>query len=141
MSDMTLSGAPTGVDIAGNPLLRAALKLDAVVSGTNGVAYLVAAGPIGELLGLDAALLRGVGAFLVVYAAAVWLAGTRPRAPRPAVLAIIAGNALWAIGSIVAAIAGGGSPTTVGTVWIVLQAVTVGGFAELQLAGLRRAAR
>jgi hypothetical protein len=25
MSDMTLSGAPTGVDIAGNPLLRAAL--------------------------------------------------------------------------------------------------------------------
>lgn len=31
-------------------------------------------------------------------------------------------------------------PTTVGTVWIVAQAVVVGAFAELQLVGLRRGA-
>ena len=140
MTDMAIRGT-SSVDVAGNPLLRFALCLDAVVSGANGVAYLVAAGPIGDLLGLDAALLRGIGGFFVVYAAAVWFTGTRARAPRGAVLAIVAGNALWAVDSIVAAIAGWGSPTTAGTAWIVMQAVTVGAFAELQLMGLRRGGR
>jgi hypothetical protein len=114
-------------------LLRVALKLDAVVTGANGAAYLALAGPLEDLLGLDAALLRAVGAFLLVFAVAVWFARTRG-----AVLAIVAANVAWAAGSIVAAIAGWGSPETVGTVWIVLQAVVVAGFAELQLAGLKR---
>ena len=39
--------------------LRTALKLDAVVTGANGAAYLVAAGPLEDLLGLSPALLRG----------------------------------------------------------------------------------
>jgi hypothetical protein len=119
-------------------LLRAALKLDAVVTGANGAAYLAAAGPLGDLLGLSDALLRGTGAFLLAYAALVWLTGTRRTIPRAPVVAIVAGNAAWAAGSIVAAIAGLGDPTTAGTVWIVLQAIVVAGFAELQLTGLRR---
>jgi hypothetical protein len=137
MTDMAISGAPA----ASTSFLRGALKLDAVVSGVNGVAYLVAAEPLEDLLGLDAALLRAVGAFLVVYAAFVWITGTRARIPRPAVLAIIGGNAVWAIASIVPAIAGWDSPTTTGTVWIVLQGITVAAFAELQLTGLRRSER
>ena len=140
MSDMAIPARPAaGRD--SSPFLRVALKLDAVVTGANGVAYLVAAGPLGDLFGLDAALLRGAGAFLVVYAAAVWIAGTRTVVSRRAVAVIVAANALWAIGSIVSAIAGSGTPTTAGTVWIVLQAVTVAAFAELQLTGLRRAGR
>lgn len=119
-------------------LLRAALKLDAVVTGANGAAYLAAAGPLGDLLGLSEALLRGTGAFLIAYAALVWVTGTRRTIPRAPVLAIIAGNAAWAAGSVVAAIAGLGDPSTAGTVWMVLQAVVVAGFAELQLTGLRR---
>ena len=87
------------------PFLRLALKLDALVTGANGAAYLVAAGPLGELLGLSPALLRGTGAFLVAFAAAVWLTATRPSIPRGAVHAIVAANAIWAIDSIVAAIA------------------------------------
>ena len=140
MSDIALSG-PSTVDVARSPLLRAALRLDAAVTGANGAAYLVAAGPLEDLLGLDAALLRGAGAFLVAFAAAVWLTSTRVRVPRGAVVAIIAANALWAVDSVASAIAGWGSPTTAGTVWIVLQAITVAGFAELQVAGLRRAGR
>jgi hypothetical protein len=120
------------------PLLRLALKLDAIVTGANGAAYLVAAGPLGDLLGLSPALLRGTGAFLVAFAAAVWLTATRRSISRPAVYAIVAANAIWAVDSIVAAIAGWGTPDTAGTVWIVLQAIVVAGFAELQLAGLRR---
>ena len=137
MTDMAISGAPA----ASTSFLRGALKLDAVVSGANGAAYLVAAGPLEDLLGLDAGLLRGLGAFFVAYAAFVWITATRARVPRPAVLAIIAGNTLWAAGSIVAAVAGWDSPTTAGTVWIVLQGLTVGAFAELQLIGLRRSGR
>ena len=137
MTDMAISGAPA----ASTSFLRGALKLDAVVSGANGVAYLAIPGPLEDLLGLDATLLRGVGAFLVLFAAFVWITATRVRIPRPAVLAIIGGNALWAAGSIVAAIAGWDSPTTAGTVWIVLQGLTVGAFAELQLTGLRRSGR
>lgn len=119
-------------------LLRVALKLDAIVTGANGAAYLIAAGPLSDLLGLSPALLRGTGAFLLAFAAAVWITATRPTILRPAAYAIVAANALWAIGSVVAAIAGMGTPETVGTIWIVLQAIVVAGFAELQLAGLRR---
>jgi hypothetical protein len=120
------------------PLLRLALKLDAVVTGANGAVYLIAAGPLGDLLGLSPALLRGTGAFLLAFAAAVWVTATRPSIPRGAAYAIVAANAVWAVDSIVAAIAGWGTPETAGTVWIVLQAIVVAGFAELQLAGLRR---
>jgi hypothetical protein len=120
------------------PLLRTALKLDAIVTGANGAAYLIAAGPLGDLVGLDPALLRGTGAFLIAFAAAVYLTATRQSISRPAAYAIVAANAVWAIGSVVAAIAGWGSPETAGTVWIVMQAVVVAGFAELQLTGLRR---
>jgi hypothetical protein len=117
-------------------LLRAALKLDALVTAANGAAYLIAAGPLGDLLGLSPALLRGAGAFLLAFAAAVYVTGTRPRIPRPAVYAIVGANILWALGSIVAAMTDLGTPETVGTVWILLQALVVAGFAELQLAGL-----
>jgi hypothetical protein len=120
------------------PLLRLALKLDAIVTGANGAAYLIAASPLGELLGLSSALLRGTGAFLLAFAAAVWLTADRPSIPRGSAYAIVAANAAWAVGSLVTGLAGWGTPETAGTVWIVLQAIVVAGFAGLQLAGLRR---
>lgn len=125
----------------GRSLLRTALRLDALVTGANGAAYLVAAGPVGDLLGLSPALLRGLGASLLVLAALVWLTSSRPEIPRGAVVAIVVANLVWALDSAVAAAAGWGSPTTEGTVWIVLQAVTVAAFADLQILGLRRARR
>jgi len=128
--------ALTTTTTAPTPLLRTALRLDAVVSGTNGAAYLLAAGPLADLLGLDAAALRGLGAFLLVFAAAVWLLGDRPVAP--AVRVVVAGNLLWAAGSVLAVVTDLGTPTTVGAVWLVLQAAVVAAFAALQAAGLRR---
>ena len=116
----------------GRSLLKPALILDAGVTGLNGVAYLAAAGPLEDLLGLPAAWLRTAGVVLVAFAALVALASRRPSAA--AVRAIIAVNAAWVAGSIVFAIAGWGSPETAGTVWIVLQALVVAGFTELQVA-------
>ena len=117
--------------------LRLILKLDAVVTGVNGIAYLALANPLEDLLGVAPELTRPVGAFLVLFAAAVWFVGTRPVVPRLAAADIAAANAIWAIGSVVLAAAGASSPTTAGTVWIVLQALVVGGFAALQALALR----
>jgi hypothetical protein len=128
---MTTTTAPAPAS-----LLRLALRLDAVVTGLNGAAYLLAAGPLSGLLGLPAGWLRGVGVFLLAYAAAVWLVGTRPTPS--AVRTVVAANALWAAGSVAAVLAGLGSPTTVGAAWLVLQALVVAAFAVLQSAGLRR---
>ena len=70
--------------------LPVALKLDAVVTAANGAAYLVAAGPLGELLGLDPALLRVVGGGLLAFAAVVWLVASAQRMSRPAPATIVA---------------------------------------------------
>ncbi len=116
-------------------LLRTALQLDAGVTAVNGAAYLALAGPLHDLLGFSEGLLRGAGVFLLLYAAAVAVLAAAPRPARGAVLAVVAGNAIWALDSVIAAGAGWGDPTTAGTVWLVLQGLVVAGFAALQLAG------
>ena len=120
--------------------LRTALKLDAIVTGANGAAYLVAAGPLEDLLGLSPALLRGIGAFLLLFSAAVWVVAARPQVSSTAALAVIAVNVLWAADSIAFLAAGLSDPTTFGAIWIVMQALVVAGFAGLQ-AVTRAAAR
>jgi len=120
--------------------LRTALKLDAIVTGANGAAYLVAAGPLEDLLGLEPALLRGIGAFLLLFSAAVWAVASRPQVSSAAALAVIAVNVLWAADSIAFLASGVTEPTTFGGIWIVLQALVVAGFAGLQ-AVTRGAAR
>ncbi len=131
MTDLSLTRA-------GRSLLHDALRLDAAVTGANGLAYLVAAGPLEDLLGLSAGLLRGAGTVLVAFAVAVAVAGTRRTPSATAVKAVVGVNAVWALDSVAAAVAGWGSPTTAGTVWMRLQAGVVAGFAALQAAGLRR---
>lgn len=119
-------------------LLRLALRLDAVVTGVNGAAYLLGASLLDEPLGLSPGLLRGVGVFLLGYAVAVWLVAARPRISGAAVEAVVGANLLWAVGSVVAAVVGIGSLTGLGAGWLVLQAAVVAGFATAQLAGIRR---
>lgn len=138
MTDTTLLKTDLAATLT-RPSLRLALGADAVVTGVNGAAYLAAAGPLSDLLGLDAGLLRGIGGFLLAFAIVVALVA---RSPRPfAVKEVVAVNVLWAAGSIVVAVTGAGDPTTAGTVWIAMQAVVVGLFAELQLGALRRERR
>ncbi|EGX56532.1 hypothetical protein SZN_27301 [Streptomyces zinciresistens K42] len=116
--------------------LRRFLALDALVTGANGLAYLIASAPLGRLLGVRAGLLTALGAFLALYAAAVGLLASRARPAAPAVRAVIEANLAWAVLSLVA-LALWLSPTTAGAVWTVLQAVTVAAFAALQHIGLK----
>lgn len=120
-------------------MVRRFLALDAVVTGGNGLAYLAAAGPLGELLGVGRGLLLALGAFLTAYAAGVaWLA-SRPQPPVLGVKAVVEANLLWAALSVVA-LAIRLEPSTAGTVWTLLQAGTVAGFAALQWGALRATA-
>ncbi|TKK91712.1 hypothetical protein FDA94_02770 [Herbidospora galbida] len=118
--------------------LRLTLVSDAVVTGGNGLTYLLFAAPVSSLLGPEAGLLRGIGAFLVVYALAVGLLSTRHPISRAATTAVIALNLLWTLGSVAAVLAGALTLTTIGAVWALAQAVVVAAFAALQIIGLRR---
>ena len=145
MRPMTTSPAAAGGTLAalnGPGLLRTALLLDAAVTGLNGAAYLAGASSLDGLLGLNAGLLRGIGAFLLAYGIGIGIGvavlGRRQRIPRPAAWAVVGINAVWAVDSLAAAAMGWGTPSTAGRVWIVAQAFVVGGFAALQALGLRR---
>ncbi|MFF7971119.1 hypothetical protein [Streptomyces sp. NPDC007905] len=118
--------------------LRTFLALDAAVTAANGLIYLLAAGPVGDLLGLGTGLLRGIGVFLTVYGALVALLASRPVPGTAATKAVVEANALWAVASVATAVFGWFGPNTVGTVWTVLQAAVVAAFAVLQTSGLRR---
>lgn len=120
-------------------LLRLVLKLDAVVTAGNGLAYLALAGVLEDLLGYPPAAQYGVGAFLLVYGLAVLWTATRPVVSRAAAFAYAVVNIAWVVLSLVVLATGALSPTGIGKVWIVLQAVVVGGFAAAQLYALRKA--
>ncbi|MFJ6888275.1 hypothetical protein [Streptomyces sp. M54] len=64
--------------------------------------------------------------------------GTRKEIHRTGLAAVIVANLLWVVLSLVVLISGVLSPTGLGAVWIVLQSLTVGGFAALQCSGLER---
>ena len=120
-------------------LLRAALLLDAAVTGLNGLGYLVGGAALAPILGLPLGWLHPAGTFLVAYAVAVLALGTRTRIPRAGAWLVVAVNAVWAVDSLALVAFGWGTPTAVGSVWIVAQALVVGGFAMLQSVALRRA--
>ncbi|MFJ7077035.1 hypothetical protein [Streptomyces sp. NPDC098781] len=134
MSATTLAGLARASDP--QTVLRRFLALDAVVTGANGLAYLVASGPLGRLLGVDSTLLLALGGILAAYAAAVGLLASRARPGAFPVRAVIEINLAWAALSLIA-LAVWLSPSAAGAVWTVLQALVVAGFAVLQHLALR----
>jgi hypothetical protein len=118
-------------------LLRFALTADAAITGANALAYLAGAVVLDSVLGVPAGVLVAIGAFLAVYAALVLRVAQRPT--RRAATAVIDANILWSVASIVLLALDTFTPSTVGQVWIALQALVVAGFAALQYAGLRSA--
>ncbi|MCM0674813.1 hypothetical protein NCC78_08935 [Micromonospora phytophila] len=119
-------------------LLRFALKQDAMGSGANGVVYVVAAATFGGMFGLPAAFLYPTGAFLVVFAAALFLLASRTTVSRAAVGVVMAVNIAWVAASAELLLAGWFPLTGLGTALVIAQAVVVAGFTGLQFAGLRR---
>jgi len=120
--------------------LRRAIQADALVSGAMALLLVFGAGLLASLLNLPEAFLRNTGIILVVYAALVGLLGTRSIMSKAGVWAVIAANAIWAVACIALLLSGWMSPNLLGQIFIVIQAIAVGVFAELQFIGLRRSA-
>ena len=122
-----------------NNFLRFALLADAAASGATGLLMIAGADLLTGMLALPVALMREAGLLLVPYVALVALVGTRENIPLTAVKAIIALNVLWVLGSVGLLVGGFVAPTVLGYAFVIVQAVAVGVFAELQFIGLRRA--
>jgi hypothetical protein len=121
-----------------SPFLRRVLLVDAIASGATGVLMVLLAQPLAGLLQVPSALLFYAGLFLLPYTALLFQLGRGEYLPRAALWAVIVGNALWAAGCLVLAFGGWLAPTLLGMVFLLLQALVVAAFAELQLVGLRR---
>ncbi|MCW4353689.1 hypothetical protein ONR57_10315 [Hoyosella sp. YIM 151337] len=117
--------------------MRATLQLDAVVTGLNGLAYVAGATVLDELIGPAAPTLVAIGLFLTGYAILVGWAGTRSPVNRRMAIVIAEVNAAWVAASLVVAATGALSLTTVGRVWVVVQALVVTGFVILQVKAAR----
>lgn len=115
-----------------NRLLRYALLGDAVSSGAMGLLLALGAGVLEPLLGLPAILLRSLGLALLPFAALVAWAGTRPLIRPGFVWTIVAVNSIWVLDSFLLLVWPGLSPSLLGQVFVVAQAVAVGGFAIAQ---------
>ena len=118
--------------------LRNVLQLDAALTGANGLAYVAGFAALDSLLGPSPAVIAGLGVFMLVYAGTAAWFGTRRPVSRLAVGLIADGNLAWAVASVAVVAFGWLGLTTAGTVWTLLQAGLVAGFAALQMAALRR---
>lgn len=127
--------APTARNVA---FLRRILLADAAVSALTGALLLTGADLAGPLTGLPAVLLSWSGLSLLPFAGIVAALALRQQPLRPAVWAVVAYNALWAIDSVALLATGWVAPTTLGVAFVVAQAVVVAAFAELEFLGLRR---
>jgi len=123
-----------------NSFLRGALGVDAVASGAMGIALSAAPGLLARVLGLPETPLYYVGVFLIAYAMFVAWTALRSRPESLLVWAIIVGNAIWVIDSLLLIASGWVEPTLLGYAFVIAQALAVGVFAELQLIGVRKAA-
>ena len=116
-------------------LLRNTLLVDAATCVATGALLALGAAPLSGLLGLPADLLRYAGVSLFPIAAFMVWAALRRQAP--AVWIVILGNAAWVLASVVVLF--GFSPTVLGYVFVIVQAVAVALLAELEYTGLRKA--
>jgi hypothetical protein len=138
--DMTANATTRPARTADAPLLRLALKLDALASGGLGLVLLALGAALDSTLGLDASLLLPVGAFLLGWAGVVLYIGTRPAINRTSAWTVVGLNALWLVDSVLVLIAGWYDVTGLGIAFVIAQALAVAVVTELQVIGLKRSA-
>jgi hypothetical protein len=118
--------------------LRRAIQADAIVTGAVALLQTFGAAVLAPMLSLPQPLVLETGLFLIAYTALVGWLGTRQSMPKALVAIVIAGNAAWAIGSIVLMFSGAVAPGLLGYAFIAVHAISTGVFAELQYIGLRK---
>lgn len=113
--------------------------VDALVTGLNAVAYLALNAVLPGVLGAGPTTYLTVGVILAMVTVGL-IAVARSASslwPLPWLLIVI--NAVWAVASLVVAVADPFGLTVIGRGWVVAQALVVGAFAVAQLLTCRRA--
>src|SRR5579872_6844588 len=119
--------------------LRNVLWADALSCLACGLLQVAFTRDLSQWFGLPAAMLMGVGQFLLVYGAAVAFLATRLRVSNTLIWALIAGNALWAVGCLALLMDRGIHLSFLGDAYVIFQALTVAVIAQLQYLGVRQA--
>ncbi len=127
--------------VLAHPLpLRNILKIDAALSAVTAVTLLAGTHILAPVLGLETAFLRGAGLLLLPFILLVMLTARSDRPDETAVRLVVACNLAWSIVSIALLFSTWIEPSSFGIVFIVVQAVIVAVFAEVQIIGLRKSA-
>lgn len=119
--------------------LRRVLFADAATCLACGLLLSIGGGFLQNLLGLPAPLMFYAGLSLFPFAAFLVYAATRKSISKTAVWAIIGLNLLWTIDSFLLLVSGYAAPTAFGYVFVILQALGVLVFADLEFIALRKA--
>lgn len=110
---------------------------DSVVSATMAAIFVAASGPVADLMGWSAAagIVSGIGAFLISWALFNYALGTAGAPSRSAVTANIAGDGLWAFGSLALLAVHGAQFSGLGQALLVGQALFVFAVFAVKLRG------
>ena len=118
-------------------LLKAALLLDAGISGATGAVQMGLNAELSGLLRLPPALLLESGAVMVVWAALLMMLVRATEVASALIGAVVAGNVGWTLVCVGMAVSGTPTTNALGTGFLLLQAAITLTFACLQLRGLR----
>lgn len=118
--------------------LRRVLWADAATGVGTGLLQCTFADALSPLLGLPANLLFASGAALGVFVLFISWIATRKEIPATAVWLLIGSNILWVLGCVGLLASSVVAPTVFGMAFLIVQAVTVGVFVELEWIGVRR---
>ena len=121
-----------------SPVLKFALRLDAVISGLSGAILLAIPALLATRFALPEMLLIVVGLISLPYA--LWLRHLAAQREITSVIVvfIFIGNALWADAALLLALGVGATPTALGVVYLATHVIATGSFAVLQFVGWRR---
>jgi hypothetical protein len=118
--------------------LRATLWADAAICAAMGLLMTIFSMGLSTLLSLPAPLLFYAGLSLFPVSAFLVYVATRRKTSAPLVWAIVFGNALWTLDSILILLTGLVTPNISGLYFVVLQAAGVAVFVCLEIIGLKR---
>ena len=118
--------------------LRRVLVVDAATCVAMGLLLSLGSDLLSPLLGLPRLLLQYSGLSLFPIAAFIAWVATQANLSRLGAWIVIAGNALWVVGSVILLISDWVFPTLLGHAFVIAQALAVMLLAELEYTGLRR---
>ncbi|MER5360107.1 hypothetical protein [Streptomyces sp. NPDC002785] len=138
MSSQNAGTVPATTATRSDSLLRFALVADVILTGANGIGYLVLATVLDSFLGVPLSVQYPVGVFLTVYALWVLAVSRQENISRGSVGFIITLNVAWAVASVATVVVDALTATGIGNGWIVFQGLVVAAMGGLQYMGLRR---